>query len=69
MAMYIVMGVVIPSSFSLLMWTRVEQNIAMLESMWMFVALVGSCFANFRSTGIQKHHDRLLGFLHGEVAL
>ena len=58
-----------PSSLSLCIWVCVEQSIAMLESMWVFVALVDSCFAKFRSTGIQKHHDRLPGFLHSEVAL
>ena len=57
-----------PSSLSLCIWVCVEQSIAML-SMWVFVALVDSCFAKFRSTGIQKHHDRLPGSLHSEIAL
>ena len=58
-----------PSSLSLCIWVCVEQSIAMLESMWVFVALVDSCFAKFSFTGIQKHHDRLPGFLHSEIAL
>ena len=58
-----------PSSLSSCIWVCVERSIAMLESMWVFVALVGSCFAKFRSTGIQKHHARLPGFLHSEIAL
>ena len=58
-----------PSSLSLCIWVCVERSVAMLESMRVFVALVDSCFAKVRSTGIQKHHDGLPGFLHIEIAL